>query len=185
MGLADLIAGCAARDPDRWSKLWRLIEGIAWGPIQRLLRQHRFDKALADDLLQELYLYLQTESARRLRLFRGTTEPQFRAYIRVTATRFANKMILRWRRARYHESKAARAVFHAAVTKGPTDSQIRLAIGELLPLLPPADYHKLQNVADYSEPVGNGGTASARGVVPPRTARRWRSELLHKYAELV
>jgi hypothetical protein len=160
--------------------MWRLIEGIALVPIKRLLRQHRFDTALGDDVLQELYLYLQTESARRLRLFRGTTEPQFRAYIRVTATRFANKMIRKWRQARYRESRAARAASCAAGGGGPTDSQIRLAIGELLLLLPAADYYKLQNVSDYRQPGANG-----HRVVPPRTARRWRSELLHKYAELV
>jgi hypothetical protein len=184
MGLAELIAECAANDRGGWSKMWRMIEGIAVGPVQQLLRQHRLGPELADDVLQELYLYLQVESARRLRLFRGTTEPEFRAYIRVTATRFARKVVRRWRQARCRESEAVRQSSRADRPGSPTDSQIRLAIRELLPLLPPDDYRKFQNISEYPGPGADWPAAGGRSV-PARTARRWRSELLQKYAELV
>ncbi|HZY84734.1 MAG TPA: hypothetical protein VFE78_07875 [Gemmataceae bacterium] len=185
-GLAELITECAANDPDGWANMWRIIEGIALGPVRRLLRQYRFDGDLADDVLQELYLYLQVESARRLRLFRGTTVPQFQAYIRVTATRFGKKMIRRWERTRLREYWAARGASRTAVCGGPTDSQVRLAVAELLRLLPPDDYFKLQSVSAYCQPGANGEAAGAPSArVPSRTARRWRSELLHKYAGLV
>jgi hypothetical protein len=181
----ELLSRCASHDDEGWTELWRIVESVSLPPIQRQLYAHGLDVSLADDVLQELYLYLQAGSLKRLRLFRGTCDPQFRAYLQTIVIRFTKRVLRRWCRARRREAAALRDNARPS-PGGPTDSQLQQALRELMSALPKPDRIKLRTVSHCRDLLGEGGTLERSGTdVPARTARRWRNELYRKYRRLV
>src|SRR5262249_2450344 len=101
-----------------WVELWDLVKDAAGVSIHRLLRSRGLDALLAEDLLQEFFIYLKAHDLRLLRGFQGTCEPQFRAFLRIAASRFALRTLRVWQR----NQRRAIAAWTAAppLTAGPT-----------------------------------------------------------------
>jgi DNA-directed RNA polymerase specialized sigma24 family protein len=186
MNVRELIDGCCGNDPTAWAALWEIVSSAALYPIRRLLQRQGLGLELADDVMQEFYLYIRQEDLKQLRSFRGQAMPQFRAFIRTLAVHFALNAMRKLKRIRRQEDEAARFATPPD-RSGPTANQIRSTMQELTALMPNDDRLKVLQILDdksladelRSEVGCNTGPRSRR------TERRWREELFRKYARRV
>lgn len=167
-----LVRLCVAGDRRAWELFLRVAGGSASGPIRRLLSSLRIDPTLADDLDQELYLYLRGPGSARLGAFRGASRGELRRFLAVLALRFARTRLVRLRREADREARALRAHARAECDDGPTESEVRAALDELEGLLDKPDRARLHAVLD---PI-------ARPDVPARTLRHWSEGLARRVA---
>ena len=187
MALAELIDGCQANNPVAWEQFWEIVDSAARYWIRNLLKAHRFDETHDDDVLQELYRRMRAQSCRRLRHFRGTTDAEVRAFLRKVAYRFAKKLVAKWERLRKKEETAIQTATPPA-REGPTEQQIENARRELLSVMPIADQQKLIHILAHDGCHAHESVpwfAASKLRVTGRTVRRWRKELLSKYADSV
>ena len=75
--IQEFIDRAVANEEAAWEGLWRIIEEATLRPVQHVLRWKHRDTALAGDVLQELYLYLQRDHLHYLKNFKGEDEVQF------------------------------------------------------------------------------------------------------------
>ena len=108
MTVQDLIDQCSKNDPEAWARLWEIASSAALYPIRRLLQHHGIGLELADDVMQEFYVYLLERNMENLLAFRGEAMPQFRVYLRTLATHFTMNAMRKIMRIRRQEAKAAR-----------------------------------------------------------------------------
>jgi hypothetical protein len=148
MKIHDLIDQCARRDNAAWALLWKLVEDSALVPVRRQLARWHFDATSTDDVMQELYRYLQADDLRCLRTFRGTTEYQLRGYLRTIANRFASRTLRKWDRRRRRELHALQHLPQSDRT-GPTEEQIRALLRELYSIMSDHERANLQSALGY------------------------------------
>lgn len=108
VNIRDIIDACGRDEAPAWGELWPLIETVALVPLSRLLHSWHLDPTLADDALQDFFLYLRAQNLRRLQRFDGNTEAEFQAFLRTMAVRFFLKRVRRWHHARQREAEAQR-----------------------------------------------------------------------------
>ena len=162
-------------------ELWDLVKDAAGVSIHRMLRSRGLDALLAEDLLQEFFIYLKAHDLRLLRGFQGTCEPQFRAFLRIAASRFALRTLRVWQRNQRREIAAWTAA--PPLRAGPTEEQIRQAVGELESVITSEDREKLRMISECPDLLPEEVEAEKhRPAAAPRTLRHWRGELLQRYA---
>lgn len=171
-----VVEGCVGGDPGAWAEFWGIVAGAVRGAIGNTLRFPGADRSLADDLGQEVFLHLRADGAARLRRFRGATEGELRAFVRVAAARMACQRLRRWRHARSRELAAARRAAGAA-RAGPTPAQIEAALRDLELSMSRSDRERLRRL--------RGGPSVGRHPGSPRAVRRLREELIRRYADHV
>jgi hypothetical protein len=184
--LNELIALCRSNNGAAWNELCTIADNAARFPVQRLLQSHGFDLSSDDDVLQELYVHLRRQSCKRLSAFRGSSEVEFRVFLRRVAYRFACRLLAKWVRARNHEKEAVRHVT-PPTRDGPTEKQIEDVRRELESIMSLADRKTLQLL--WQEPdldYENSNVFSLpAGKISQRTVRRWRSELFREYGNRI
>jgi hypothetical protein len=187
LALVELIDGCQANNAIAWEQFCEIVDSAARYWIRKLLKAHRFDETLDDDVLQELYRQMRDGSCRCLRHFRGTTYREFRVFMRRVAYRFARRVIAKWERLRRQEEAAIQTAGPSA-REGPTEQQIENARTELLSVMPVPDQEKLIHILAHDGCHAHQSVPWLTGrnlLVTSRTVRRWRNELLSKYAHRV
>src|SRR5262245_3059969 len=186
MEVRQLIDGCINNDAEAWALLWQVVSSAALCPIRRLLQRQHLSLELADDVMQEFYLYIRKDDLHHLRAFRGQAMAQFRAYTRTLAVHFALNMLRRMKRIQRQEDKAARAVALPDRT-GPSARQIQSALQELTSLMSEDDLAKVRHLLGDNTLLNLTGPTDASDSSPKsgRTQRRWRKELYRKYARRV
>jgi DNA-directed RNA polymerase specialized sigma24 family protein len=182
----ELLDRCEHKDPEAWPELWHLVEDLAAGPVLRLIRCWHLDASLADDVLQEFYIYLQAGDFRRLRVFRGTRQSAWKGFLHAIAMRFTLKMIRRWHRT-HQEEMEARHHFFRPDRRGPTEKSIEAVLRELALIMPEHDWAKLQWISGCPELMAEIKAEKSARDQPPalRTIRHWRCELFRKYGDSV
>jgi DNA-directed RNA polymerase specialized sigma24 family protein len=178
MTIQELIECCARNEGRAWAELWLIVEGSALCPIRRLLARWHFDPSLEDDIMQELYRYLQADGQRRLRSFRGASEPELRSYLRTLATRFGRDTIRKWDGHRRREARTLRLA-PPPDRAGPTEQEIQAAIRELNSILSASDRAKLKKVLSAQQllPEPENTDPLAAPEPSPRTVRHWRQQI--------
>src|SRR5206468_1662333 len=133
-----------------------------------------------EDIVQDLYLHLRAEDGRRLRIFAGSDEATFRAYLRAVGIRFAlNQARKQWCLLR-REAEAAESAARPP-QNGPSEPQIVAALAELESLLPPADRNKLRWLLEQkTHPEAGAAQEPPAETISSRTHRRWRRDLLNR-----
>jgi DNA-directed RNA polymerase specialized sigma24 family protein len=179
MIIQELIECCGRNDGRAWAELWLIVEGSALRPIRRLLSNWHFDISLADDIIQDLYRYLQADDLRRLRTFRGASEPELRGYLRTLVTRFALRTVRKWDRHRRREALTLRLA-PPPDRAGPTEDEVRAAMRELNSILSASDRAKLRTVLGGQQLLPGAEDADSPAAPAPsdRTIRHWRQEFL-------
>jgi DNA-directed RNA polymerase specialized sigma24 family protein len=149
-------------------------------PIRRLLQNHDFGLELADDVMQDFYLFLRANDLEHLRAFQAETMPQFRVYLRTLAIHFTLNSIRKIKRMRREE---ARVLLEAPPPDrtGPTEQQIESIMRELQSLMPEKERAKLAKILHMNS------LEEARLSKPPssRTYRRWKREIYRRYGRRV
>ena len=112
----------------------------------------------SNDLLQELYIHIQAEQFRRLKMFHGTTVRQLKCFLRPMARNMAIDLLEKWQRIEHREMAAARQVPWEG-HGGPTISAVQKAIKELNSILAPEERCRLTAVAPARF---SGGSISRR-----------------------
>jgi len=171
-----LLDGCADNDPAAWDEFWGLVGGPARWAVWKTLLFFGADPSLADDLGQEVFLHFRADGGARLRRFRGATEEELRAFVRVAAARMAFQRLRRWRNAYSREAVAARAAASSSHS-GPTPAQIDLAFRDLEGAMTGDDRARLRRLRDWN--------ASPGSAPCPRALRRLRGDLVRRYAARV
>ena len=186
MNFQELLDRCERRDREAWKEFWDLVKGAVSGPVQCLVRCWHMDLSSADDVLQELFLYLQADNFRRLRAFRGNTAPELTCFLRTIAIRFSRKKLRRWQRTRQEETAVFR-LLPSPDRNGPTKNQVEAVLRELLEIMPEPDWVRLYQVSSCPELMAKIKTRKASMTQPPaaRTVRHWRRELYHKFGGAV
>jgi DNA-directed RNA polymerase specialized sigma24 family protein len=184
MTIQVLIERCARNEGRAWAELWLIVEGSALSPIRRLLARWHFDPSLVDDIMQELYRYLQADDQRRLRSFRGASEPEFRSYLRTLATRFGRDTVRKWDGHRRREALTLRLA-PPPDRAGPTEQEIQAAIRELNSILSASDRAKLRKVLSDQQllPESKNSDPLAAPGPSPRTVRYWRQQMGRIYGQ--
>lgn len=182
MNIPDLIARCAQNEVQAWRALCQLTESATLFPIRRMLTSRGFDLRLAEDVVQDLYLSLIEHALHPLLIFQGTSEPEFRVFLRTIAVRFALRTIKKWDASRRKE-RAARAKA-VPMRAGPTEKDFREIASELKSLMIGGDWEKLGVISDFTDSLG-GEPEAKHAAVPSRTIRRWRGELYRKYSSQI
>jgi DNA-directed RNA polymerase specialized sigma24 family protein len=181
MSVRELIEHCGRNEPEAWAELWEVVASAALFPIRRLLQRQGFGLELADDALQELYVYLREDDLQHLRAFRGDSIPQFRAYLRTLAIHFTLNLIRRIKRVQRLEAEALRSASLPDRT-GPTEHQIELALRELESLMSETERVQLRCALEAGEELEPGERAELSSAARSlRTYRRWRETLYRKY----
>jgi Protein of unknown function (DUF1573) len=78
-----------------WPELWQLVQLVARPCFLLLLKNRHLDYDRANDLLQELYVHIQADNFRRLKMFRGTTRRELRGFLRAIARHRAIDLLRR------------------------------------------------------------------------------------------
>jgi hypothetical protein len=155
-------------------ELWEIIEGAASIPIRRILRAHRLDPGLADDVLQELTVYLLERPSASLGRFRGSSEAQLRRFVWIIAARFASRLIARWQLQQAREAEALGRC-PPPDRDGPGEPQVRAAVAELEALLSESDRTHLRIILAREGIIAASGIGAERlaGPLSARTLHRW------------
>jgi DNA-directed RNA polymerase specialized sigma24 family protein len=181
MRIRELIDRCSQNEGEAWAELWQIVEDTVLRPLRRLLTSYHLDLSLADDVLQEFYKYLQDDNLRRLQLFRGASEVEFKAFLRTIAVRFTLKLLRKWQRRRQRENTAIR--FAARPTRWTlTEPQEKAALSELLSVMTDGDRRKLCTIlgSEWSAKAEPEGSSTCHSP-SARTVRHWQHELIRKY----
>jgi hypothetical protein len=188
MDTQELIERCRREEGEAWAELWQIIESVALRRIRRMLRQRRLDLSIADDVIQELYCYLQEDDLRRLRIFRGHTAAELRCFLRTLAVRFSQKWVQNVQHTRCRR-REAEALHHLALCGAGrrTPQEVRATINKLESIMSPKDRARMWIIASRLYPeVGTGAAdALAARQFSSRTLRQWRLKLSRKYAHLL
>jgi DNA-directed RNA polymerase specialized sigma24 family protein len=184
MTTQQLIEGCYRNEGGAWAELWQIVESSSLGPIRRSLARWHFDVSLVDDIMQELYQYLQADELGRLRSFRGATKPELCSYLRTLATRFALQTVRKWDRNRRREALTLRLAPPPDRT-GPTEEEIQAVLCELDSVVSASDRVKLRKVLGDLQLLPETENANSPAAPTPaqRTVRHWCHELRRNYAQ--
>ncbi len=176
--LNEVIDRCLAEEAMAWGELWQIAEESALLPIRQLLRRHRLDLTLAEDVMQMLYLYLRDEDCLLLRNFAGTTEAEFRGYLAGIALWFTQNLVGVWQSARKREERALRDA-PLPVRDGPTEEDLNNVLAEVESLMSAPDFAKWQELQAADWPALDSGEEAETTVQPvPDRTRRWRLRTL-------
>jgi DNA-directed RNA polymerase specialized sigma24 family protein len=183
MRVRDLIDRCSKNNPEAWAQLWEVASSAALYPIRRLLQHHSIGLELADDVMQEFYVYLLERDMENLRAFRGEAMPQFRVYLRTLATHFTMNAMRKIMRIRRQEAQAALGAPLPDRT-GPTERQIELTMEELESLMPEKERLRLTEILRVGS-LDEATLESEAETRSSRTYRRWKDELYRRYGRRV
>jgi DNA-directed RNA polymerase specialized sigma24 family protein len=185
MEVRDLIDRCSQNDPEAWAGLWEIVSSAALYPIRRLLQHQGIGLELADDVMQEFYMYLLQKDMEPLRAFVGESMPQFRVYLRTLAVHFTLNAMRKFMRVRRQDEKAALGAPLPDRT-GPTEQQIELTMRELESLMSDKDRSRLARLLCIeSLPEANDSEVDPLNTRSGRTIRRWQEELYRRYGRRV
>jgi DNA-directed RNA polymerase specialized sigma24 family protein len=184
MTTQQLIEGCGRNEGQAWAELWQIVEGSCLGLIRRVLTRWHFEVSLVDDVMQELYRYLQADGLCRLRSFRGASKPELCGYLRTIATRFAVRTVRKWDRNRRREALTLRLAPPPDRT-GPTEEEIQAALRELDSIATASDRLKLRKVLGdlHLLPETEDDDSPTATAPAQRTVRHWCQELRRTYAQ--
>jgi DNA-directed RNA polymerase specialized sigma24 family protein len=183
MKVVTLVERCTKSDgAAEWSQLWTLVEQVARPCFLWLLAKRHLSADWANDLLQELYLHIQTEKFRRLKMFRGNTLGELNCFLRPMARNMALDLLEKWQRIEVREMAAARQVPFEG-HDGPTISAVEKTIKELNSILSPEERCRLTAVAPARDFVEDQFRDERRRRISARTLRRWQCELHAKYRD--
>jgi hypothetical protein len=177
-----LIDSCIRKDQDSWDLLWRMVLEGSRPTVERILWSHGLPRSLRDDVFQNMYIYMQSNNFRRLEIFRGESDAEFRAFSRSIARRFATKLAGRWRREHAEEREALR-VKPESDRCGLSEMQVRSAYEEIVGRMTAKDRKRLVHVLAASRAPGDGRPSGAepRPNVPSRTIRHWSERIIRVY----
>ena len=113
--------------------LWPIIEDVTRAAISRSRAGTGRGSCEVEDLRQDFFVYLLERASSFAATYRGTSEPELRRYLWVTAVRFARRRSGRAHRADDRESAAIGG--HDVASASPSDAEIALAASELDALL--------------------------------------------------
>jgi DNA-directed RNA polymerase specialized sigma24 family protein len=167
-----------------WSQLWRLVDHVARPCFLWLLAKRHLSADWSNDLLQELYIHIQAEQFRRLKMFHGTTVRQLKCFLRPMARNMAIDLLEKWQRIEHREMAAARQVPWEG-HDGPTISAVQKAIKELSSILAPEERCRLTAVAPARDFLEDQFRDERHRQVSARTLRRWQCELHAKYRDRI
>ena len=186
MRVRELIDGCCRNEPEAWANLWEIVSSAVLYPIRRLLQHQAIGLELADDVMQDFYLYMRERDLEHLRAFRGEAMPQFRVYLRTLAIHFTLNYMRKIKRERYQEAQALRDTLPPD-RDGPTERQIESTMRELESLMPEKEREKLIDLlrADYLDPDLASSEIESATSRSRRTYRRWKDELYRRYGRRV
>src|SRR5690349_16611703 len=107
--ISDLLQDCLkSKDETARLEVWAVMVDNAVHAVEKLLRKHRLGRDRAEDVFQELYVYLHESSWGCLQTFRGTTEGKFQAFLYRIALNFAKNWVRTERKCQRDEGKARR-----------------------------------------------------------------------------
>jgi hypothetical protein len=180
MRVRHLIDGCVRYDPEAWAQLWEIVSSAVLYPIRRLLQNHEIGLELADDVMQDFYLFLREKNLEHLRAFQSETMPQFRVYLRTLAIHFTLNSMRKMKRMQREEARALLDTPPPDRT-GPTERQIESTMRELESLMPEKDRTKLAKILHMNS-LDEARLSATRSS---RTDRRWKRELYRRYGRRV
>lgn len=186
MNVRQMLERCADRDGVAWMKLWMFVEEAGLPPIRRLLETRSLDGALAEDVLQEFYLFLLQRDLGPLQTFSGTDPMQFHAFVRTVVVHFALNVLKKLQRQhrRVQHMSRPEELASTAIQAGPTSWQISQAIRELEFAMTPEDRAKWRLIQAHwnVHETQNAATLARNSAPSDRTFRRWSLQLFRKYA---
>lgn len=165
-------------DPSR-AETWGLASRAATAPIRAALRRAAMGHEV-DDALQEFLLYLIRQDCRRLRRFRGGSEGQFVAYVRVLAHRFVCRYIQRLRIQKIREGSACDRTPRGP-SSGPTEAEVLAARRQVVVVMSREEREWLSAVSGLDECL----RPLDEPHVPEVTIRRWRRQLVERYSSTI
>lgn len=164
-----------------------MVREVAGVAVRRLLRTHGVRASEADDVLQDLFLYLQRHRCGPLKTFRGATEAEFRGYLWVLTLRFTVKWCRKQKRQEQPLGTEIWDILLPPDRRGPTEEEFEARWQELYAAMSPKDRSKLTLLRRFlhgQAETGAGSGESSRQPISERTLRHWSLELYRKYRHL-
>ncbi len=165
-----LIEQCLANNAEAWADLWLIFDHAVGQPLRQLLHRAGFQATDADDVTQEIYLFLREDDHRRLRSFRGTTERELKSWIRKLAINFMHN----WVQKRWLSTKRDREFsksLPATDRSGATEPEVVSFLKDLESIVSDDDTRHLRILA---------GLKPSSTPVSKRTLQLWRKQLQNK-----
>lgn len=177
-----LIERCCRMDCAAWTEVYELIEENNKRRIERRLRTVGIGMDLAEDVLQELYLYLRSDQGRHLVTFRGSSRSEFIHFLCGVARRFTENCVRHWQRTVGREQQVNYPL-KAPDRRGGTMQEIRAARLEFEASLNARERKRWVAVLQ-AEGLAESPNSVTR-TVPARTLGQWKQTLYRKYVRLL
>ena len=177
-----LVERCGRGEEDAWTELWDIYHKVAAKPVADLVLGWRMDSTEAEDITADFFVYLHEDAQKRLRAFRGSTEPTFHRWLVKVACSFARNWLAKRRRAIRKAPKVVDKIDPEDRT-GPTEAEVMALLRDLEDVMPGADVERLRILVCLTRepPATQGCPRTIRTAIAASTERHWKKRLKDKY----
>ena len=154
-------------------EFWCLVVATAHRPISRLLASSQLDPSQAEDIQQDLVVYLLGRPEIAPGLVSREVDTKLLAYLRRLAVCYTLRWLTSERRRRTREERAVRGRVRSECDCA-SEAELCAVFDELVALMDEPDRARLAALMDRDSRPGNS--------YPPRTLRHWSLRLYRRYA---